>query len=401
MPKLLHPDAVRARCARQFAREHLGWLRHDASSDWPQAIPLGAPTQNEAADDPVAVRAWIEAWNAWELRQEPGEILWETRQWPRLGSQRLPASLKLASAVEVARLADQATRWNQAVGRHTRLIETCAGLKVRPATQRLFDALADYSDADFDRLLSLMRWVDAHPSSGLQMRQLPIAGLDTKWVEQRRGLIVDLSLARLEQPLVELAGRDLHALLGLAKPPKRLRLRVLGEDLRRQLGGLSDIEAPIADLADIPIAPKLVLIVENLESGLALPPMPGTVSLMKLGHAVNLVQQLPWLRDSRVVVWGDIDTHGFAILDRARGALPQAESMLMDAATLLDHRILWVEEGQPYSGPPLDRLTAQEKSVFDGLTEGMWGPRVRLEQERLPWSQVMATLVQCCVLFRT
>ncbi len=392
MPKLLHPDAVRARCARQFAREHLGWLGHQESDGWSQTIPLGTPTQNDAADDPVAVRTWIEAWNAWELRQEPGEVLWETRQWPRLGSQRLPTSLRLGSTVEVARLADQATRWNQAVVRYARLINICAGLAGRPATQRLFDALADYSDIDFERLLSLLRWVDAHPSSGLQMRQLPVAGLDTKWVEQRRGLIIDLSLARIRQPHVEPAGRDLHTLLGLAKPPTRLRLRVLGEDLRRQIGGLDDIEAPIADLAGMPIAPKLVLIVENLESGLALPPMPGTVALMKLGHAVNLVRQLPWLRDSRVVVWGDIDTHGFAILDRARGALPQAESMLMDAATLLDHRILWVEEVQPYSGPPLDRLTAQEKFVFDGLTEGTWSPRVRLEQERVPWSQVVSKL---------
>ena len=395
MPKLLHPDDVRARCARQFTREHLDWLGRDDGADFSQAIPLGAPTQRETADDPGAVRAWIDAWNAWELRQEPGNVVWETRQWPRLGAQRLPASLTLDSAGDVAKLADQGTRWKQAVNRHARLVKICAGLKGRVATQRLFDALADYSDSYFERLLSLMRWVDANPSSGLQMRQLPVASLDTKWIEQRRGLIVDLSLARLERS-VEPAGRDLHTLLGLARPPTRMRLRVLGEDLRREIGGLSDVEAPIAELADMPIAPKLVLIVENLESGLALPSIPGTVSLMKLGHAVNLVRQLPWLREARVVVWGDIDTHGFAILDRARSALPQAESMLMDVATLLNHREFWVEEAQPYSGPPLDRLTVQERLVFDGLTEGTWAPHVRLEQERLPWSHVVSTLERLC-----
>lgn len=36
--------------------------------------------------------------------------------------------------------------------------------------------------------------------------------------------------------------------------------------------------------------------------------------------------------------WGDLDTHGSAILDRLRAWLPQTRSFLMDRETLLDHR---------------------------------------------------------------
>ena len=43
-----------------------------------------------------------------------------------------------------------------------------------------------------------------------------------------------------------------------------------------------------------------------------------------------------WLRRCAVHYWGDIDTHGFAMLARARRALPQTESLLMDRDTLLD-----------------------------------------------------------------
>lgn len=385
---------------RQFAREHLAWLGHGGGTGWPQAMPLGAPSQRDAAEEPTAVRAWVDAWSDWEARQQLGTIVWEARQWPRLGTQRLPVSLVLGSPDDVAQLAGQATRWQRAVARHHRLSGACAWLTGLAAPQRLFDALADAADADFERLLALMRWVDDHPADpripSLQLRQLPVVGLHTKWIEQRRGLITDLALARLSksspQPIPEPAGRDLHALLGLARPPTRMRMRVLGEDLRRLIGGLGDIEAPIEELAAMPIAPRLALIVENLESGLALPPLPGAVALMKLGHAVNLLRYLPWLCDARVVVWGDIDTHGFAILDRARGALPQAESILMDSHTLLSHRSLWVEEPQPYVGPALERLSESERIISDGLIEGVWGARVRLEQERLPWPLVLATV---------
>lgn len=390
MSKRLRPEDAAARCARQFQREHASWLA--ASGDgaaWPLVIPLGAPTERDAAAEPEAIRAWVQAWSGWP---GPGQVNWQTRQWPRLGEQRLPLTLVLASAEDLADLAGQGGRWRRAVARHRALVEACAALRDAPTPQRVFDALADYADADFDRLLALLRWAAAHPASGLTLRQLPVEGLETKWVEQRKGLIADLVSALRPAPDGERSGRDLLALLGLAQPPVRLRIRLLCPALRRQLGGLGDIEAPIAQLAALPIAPRLALVVENLDSGLALPELPGAVALMKLGHAVGLLDQLPWLAPARVVYWGDIDTHGFAMLARARRALPQTESLLMDRDTLLAHRALWGEEPQAHPGRDLDRLSAPERQVLDGLVEGRWGARVRLEQERLPWARVLAAL---------
>ena len=255
MPKLLHPEDVRARCRRQFAREHLAWLGAPAATGTVQTIALGAPTQSEAAAEPEAVRAWAAAWSAWESSPQPGKIAWESRQWPRLGTQTLPASLVVCLPDDVARLADQGSRWQRATARHGLLSEVCPWLARRPAPQRLFDALADDPDMDFERLLALMRWLSGHPASGLQLRQLPVVGLNTKWVEQRRGLIVDLLQCRPSQPSGDQAGRDLHALLGLAPQPTRMRMRVLGDDLRRQVGGLCDIEAPVDELGACPSRP--------------------------------------------------------------------------------------------------------------------------------------------------
>jgi hypothetical protein len=88
-----------------------------------------------------------------------------------------------------------------------------------------------------------------------------------------------------------------------------------------------------------------------------------------------------------VVYWGDIDTHGFAILNRVRRHLPQARSMLMDQPTLLDHRDRWVSESTP-TAVTLDRLTEAEAALYADLVSATYGPSVRLEQERISFAAV-------------
>ena len=45
------------------------------------------------------------------------------------------------------------------------------------------------SDEDMDRLLSVCRWVLDNSTAGLTAREIPIPGVDTKWIETRlRGI---------------------------------------------------------------------------------------------------------------------------------------------------------------------------------------------------------------------
>jgi hypothetical protein len=91
------------------------------------------------------------------------------------------------------------------------------------------------------------------------------------------------------------------------------------------------------------------------------------VAILRLGNAVSVLGLLLWLRGSKVVYWGDIDTHGFAILDRARRAVPQLQSVLMNEETLLSHRLLWGQESAQCPNVPLDALTDEERSVYENL----------------------------------
>jgi hypothetical protein len=220
----------------------------------------------------------------------------------------------------------------------------------------------------------------------MYLRQLPIPGVDTKWCNTpRRALITDLLLALRgsSQP------REFHELCGLRQLPQRLRVRLLCRHLQRAVGGLSDVEAPLEHIAALNLQPECVLVVENLETGIALPELPGCVAFMKLGNGVGALSLIPWLKNVRAVYWGDIDTHGFAILGQARAALPGVSSILMDQVTLLDHRPLWGREPTPFAGAHVYDLTAEERLVFEGLRANLWGQNVRLEQERLPWPRAL------------
>lgn len=114
-------------------------------------------------------------------------------------------------------------------------------------------------------------------------------------------------------------------------------------------------------------------------------------SFFGFGYGVERLAGIDWLRLQPLHYWGDIDTHGFAILDGLRADLPHVESFLMDRETLMGHRRLWTREHDPYSGG-LPRLNGPEQSLYDDLRYDRFGEHIRLEQERIPFQWVMRAL---------
>ena len=100
--------------------------------------------------------------------------------------------------------------------------------------------------------------------------------------------------------------------------------------------------------------------------------------------------KIPWVQRSQVIYWGDLDSHGFAILNRLRSHHDNVKSVLMDEQTLLAYRDLWVPEPVLARGV-LPCLTDSEDAARQRLIrEG----NVRLEQERIPWQAALTALRQ-------
>lgn len=383
-PKLQQPEQVRDWLIRRYNNQHRAWL--EGGGDWPLMVSLGTPTEAHVSDELESVRTWVDAWRTWA---GVGTLAYQERKWARIGTQTMPAALSLATPTEVAAWCGQERRWVKASARYAALRERWPQLlQLSSGLGKFFDVLADYGEADFERLLSVLNWALANPASGMYVRQLPVVSVDTKWLEKRTGLVTEL--------LGHLRGNtdvgDFYDALGLRRQPHRARLRLLCPELRVQVGGLRDIEAPLSELAVLDVRPSRLIVLENRESGVALPDMPGTVAFVGLGHAVSTLGSLPWLAGVAAVYWGDIDTHGLAILSTARATLPGIKSALMDVATLQEFKELTAQEPSQATEVRVAELTEEERTLFDGLRAGTWGNKLRLEQERLPWRLALEAL---------
>jgi len=380
--RLLDAQAVRQRLQRLFQRKRCEWIAGEGQ--WPLMISLGLPDQKTALNNRTAVGEWIDHWRQW---RGDGELRWCWRDWPVLGRQQLPEKIIFAHAGQVTSWLDTSVHWDHALRRVRSLVERWPQLQHLAANYH--ELLAEYSPEDFESLQNVLTWFIQNPDSQLYARQLPIPGIDTKWLQSRQGLIIDFLAA-----IKNVNTGDFHAVTGLKPEPNLIRLRILDPELRGFVGGLSDLAVSVTELSQLSLPVKRVYIVENLRTGLAFSDLPGAVVFMGLGYGVSQLAEIPWIKNSTdCYYWGDIDTHGLAILDRARAHLPTIKSILMNEKTLLDAKPLWVIEPKPCRLENLQFLTPDEKTLYLHLRDNFWGHQIRLEQERIHWQYAWETLI--------
>jgi hypothetical protein len=111
---------------------------------------------------------------------------------------------------------------------------------------------------DWLRFLDVLTWFVANPRSGLYLRQLDIAGIDTKFVETRRGLISELLDIVLTPPLPDQSWRTMvgpggglsfEVRFGLRPRPALVRFRLL--DPQFAINGLTDLTVPAEQFATL------------------------------------------------------------------------------------------------------------------------------------------------------
>ncbi|MDP3749574.1 MAG: DUF3322 domain-containing protein [Phenylobacterium sp.] len=317
------------------------------------------------------------------------DLVWREVRHRQLGRNRLPSEIVVpteADALQLIRKQADAKRFDAlARATATAFPELLPWLARKPL-------LALEHAADWTRILAVLAWFRQNPRSGLYLRQVDIPQIDTKFIEGRRGLLTELLDVVMSPPSSETAPGNAFTFegrYGLRNKPATVRFRLL--DGQTLFAGLSDVSTPAEEFARLDLNPRVVFITENEVNGLAFPPVDEAVVLFGLGYSLDLLAKAEWLRRSCLVYWGDIDTHGFAMLARLRAYFPTAQSLLMDEATLLTHRSLWVREERPFVGE-LPRLSEAERRLFEDLKLNRYGDHVRLEQERITYGCLMTAL---------
>lgn len=337
-------------------------------------LPLRGPKPAEIGDDLGRVQAWVADLTAGaSIRGHVRYELEHAAVGGRLvGRNRLPSRAKIASYDQAWALLGVGAE----VMAYERLLAlTNAEPVVRHWVGREpLPALA--LGEEWPVVLRAYRWLDDARDSGRYLREIDAPGVDTKFVERRRPVLAAL----LGVPTTGFVGA-----LGLRGKPELVRLRI--DPLLGVFGGLSDLTARVEEVAAATIRARTAVVVENEITFLTVPIPPGGVVLWGKGFEVDRTGSLPWLADAEVHYWGDLDTHGFAILNRLRAWLPQTQSFLMDCDTLLQHRDRWGQESKP-TRARLDGLTHSEAALYGDLVSDRWGVAVRLEQERIDWAWV-------------
>ncbi len=383
------PADLRAQVQRLWDRGDLLRAAVSNAISRPLRLSLKAPNAADLSDRFEAVRDWVRA-----VADTP-HVRIDWREWNHRvqGTQRLPAAAwldTLQDALAFIGKARQAQRfealWQQTAAAQPALL---AWLPRRP-----LQAL-DLADR-WERLLAVVVWLQAHPRPGVYLRQFDVSGVDSKFIEAHRGVLTELLDVALPPEVVEPAAIGVGQFarrFGFLDKPIRIRFRLLDPVLPSLPGceGLSDITLDAVSFAALALPVERVFITENETNFLAFPEAARAIVVFGAGYGWEPLARAAWLHRCRLHYWGDIDTHGFAILDQLRGYFPHAASFLMDRETLLAHRSHWGEEPEP-ARHDLPRLRPEETAVYDDLRFDRLQPRLRLEQERVGFGWLRAQL---------
>jgi hypothetical protein len=364
-------------------------LRFASGQDWePLGIPVRGPTATELAARFADAQAWSHEWQ--QATTTLPRIEFKKVGGRAIGANTIPCRVWIDSydqlwsvlgvRASIRRLADLTAATQESCPRLS------PWLAAHPMTVlRLQESWA--------HIVATVRWIDESQRTARYLREVDVPGVDTKFIERHRGVLADLldlqlGPARIDQdaPQADFARR-----YGFRRKPEYVRFRLPPDNPavggRESGGGFTELSVRANELTAAPTGITTAYVIENEITYLAFPLMPGAIAIFGSGYAVSALESLTWLADISLWYWGDLDTHGFAILNRLRATFPHARSMLMDRATLLAHRTQWVPEPSP-TRASLDRLDPDEAALYHDLAADALGPAVRLEQERIRFSAI-------------
>ncbi len=373
------PKELKGQLARLWER---GELLRDAvtgNARFPLRLTLKSPSSADITDHFDVVRAWAsELAAAASLR-----IDWQEVRHRVQGVQKIPASAWVENIEEALNWLGKRREWDRfsaqvAVTRqkHPALLPW---LEKRP-----LQALE--LSAEWNRLLAVVSWLAEHPRPGIYLRQVDLPGVHSKFIEVHRSVLAELLDLVLPVDAVEVtkvgvgqfAGR-----YGFLDKPTRVRFRVLDPDIQAVPGtGCPDVTLDAESFSRMVVAVKRVFITENETNFLAFPQIRDTIVIFGAGYGWEALARSHWLKKCTMYYWGDIDTHGFGILNQLRGHFDHVESFLMDRATLDAHVSVWGVEDKPLQ-VDLHRLTLEERGLYNDLRDNRIRTGLRLEQEHI------------------
>ena len=358
-------------------------------SVFPRRLTLKGPDSRELSDSFQEVRDWIARLSSGGKHYR---MVWRSINHRILGTNELPDEIWINAL-------DDALGW---IGKRQEARQFAAMVTLtrdwQPAllpwlAKRPLRALE--LAEEWPRILSIVAWRLKHPRPAIYLRQIDLPGVHSKFIEGHRsvlGELFDLVLSPEEIDATAVGIGGFCRRYGFQDKPLRVRFRILDPTLALlPTKSDQDITVTQESFAQLELPVSKVFITENEINFLAFPEVPEAMVIFGAGYGFENLASVEWMRSRVIHYWGDIDTHGFAILNQLRGFFPHAASLLMDSETLMEHQALWGVEPSPETGA-LTRLTADESALYDQLRRNELGSHLRLEQERIGFEWLVGAL---------
>lgn len=384
------PKDLKAQLTRLWERGELLRDVVTGNARFPLRLTIKVPGSADITDRFDLVRAW-----AAELTATPAlHLEWRDVRHRVQGAQRLPASAWVNSVEDARTWLSKRREWERFTALVSETRQTYPALLPWLGKHPL--QAVELSD-DWPRLLAVVGWLISHPRPGIYLRQVDLPSVHTKFIEAHRSVLAELLDLALRPDAVDATKTGINQFsgrYGFLDKPTRIRLRVLDERINMISGtACPDVALDADSFAKLDVPLRRVFITENETNFLSFPLAPEAIVIFGAGYGWDALARAAWLRRCTIYYWGDIDTHGFAILDYLRRSFPHAESFLMDRSTLITHEALWgSEQGQVTNELP--NLTPTESALFEDLRDNRIRNKLRLEQEMIDYALVEATVAQ-------
>lgn len=240
------------------------------------------------------------------------------------------------------------------------------------------------NEPNWEGILKVCKYFKQNPKPNLYIRELPVK-VHTKFVERNKSIIREL-LDVLISEHVKNEEKEFENRFNLKYAEAQIRFKVLDKTISdRFFSGIDDIAIPINQFEKLDLPIQRVLVVENkttLYTALTLPKMDYTIAIFGSGYSVNILNNVRWFDNLKLLYWGDIDLQGFEILSQFRTNFPHTRSVLMDKQTF--DNFFEDDNGTPKNISTKLNLTDEEQLLYDILKTNNW----RLEQEKIPYEFV-------------
>lgn len=380
------PEDIKKQVHKLWDRGQILAILAGSDTIFPLRLKFNGPGSREISEHFSDVRDWIA-----NLVQSEGQykITWRQINHRVLGTNNLPAEIwvkELEDALKLIRKDKEADQFIHIV-QQTQLVlpELLPWLRKRPLRALALAAV-------WPQLLQVVRWLKEHPRPDLYTRELALPGVHTKLIDAHLTVLAELFDLALRPEDIDTrfsGAAGFNRRYGFREKPLSVRFRLLDPD-KKIISTAGDQDITLTAEAFATLQPDIgkVFITENEINFLAFPQVNDAMIIFGAGYGFENITSADWLQQKQIYYWGDIDTHGFAILNQLRSRYPHAASLLMDHETLQKHQPFWVSEAKQHSGE-LHNLTQQERQLYQNLKSNLLGYQVRLEQERITYSYVL------------